>query len=201
MEEAFIKGLKHVLSKKYSYVIVADRGFGHERFLNILEANNFKYLIRATPNLKVKQNDLVGIMEEVCLKDETGEINVVNWQKNINLHKCSNHSGSWYLFSNIDGLGHEDACNIYKDRFKIEKCFQDLKSSGFDIESSKIRKYANYKKLLAMVMVAHSLLVLLGHVIVVKIPAFLKNSVLMADVILAYFQLGKKHVSYFQRNN
>lgn len=32
MELAFIKGLKHILSKKYRYVIVADRGFGHERF-------------------------------------------------------------------------------------------------------------------------------------------------------------------------
>lgn len=33
MEKAFIKGLSHILSKKYKYIIVADRGFGNERFV------------------------------------------------------------------------------------------------------------------------------------------------------------------------
>ena len=32
MESAFIKVLKHVLFKKFNYVIVADKGFGSDRF-------------------------------------------------------------------------------------------------------------------------------------------------------------------------
>ena len=90
---------------------------------------------------------------------------------------------------------------IYKDRFKIEKCFQDLKSSGFNIEKSKIRKYANYKKLLAIIMVAHVLLVMIGHLIVVKLPQFLKNSALMADAILASLLSEERLVSYLQKSN
>ena len=62
-------------------------------------------------------------------------------------------------------------------------------------------KYSNYKRLLAMVMVAHALLVLLGHLIVATLPQFLKNSAGMADVILAYFQLEKRHAVYFQKNS
>ena len=100
--------------------------------------------------------------------------------------------------SNIKELSDKKAQSIYEKRFKIEKCFQDLKSSGFDMEKSKIRKYSNYKKLLAICMVSHSLLVLLGHLIVVKMPHFLKNSVGMADVILAYFLLEERHKNYFQ---
>jgi len=42
MELAFIKGLRHVLSKKYSYVIVADRGFGNDRFIKTCKDNGFE---------------------------------------------------------------------------------------------------------------------------------------------------------------
>ena len=41
MEAAFIKALRHILSKKYSYTIVADRGFGNNRFIKLLRENGF----------------------------------------------------------------------------------------------------------------------------------------------------------------
>jgi hypothetical protein len=168
MEKAFLKGLKHVLSKKYKYVVVVDRGFGNERFLSICEAVGFEYLVRIVPNLKVEHNSKKGILENICLDDGEYSLKIVNWEKYVMLYKTSNEKGSWYLLSNIQNIDYKRATSIYKDRFKIEKCFQDLKSSGFNIEKSKIRKYSNYKKLLAIVMVAHTLLVMLGHIIVVN---------------------------------
>jgi len=198
MEMAFLKGLKHALSKKYSYVIVADRGFGNERFISLCQEIGFEYLIRITPNLKISCNNQEGIMESMCNDDGIYDCEVTNWKKRMTLYKSSNEQGEWYLFSNIAGLDHKEAVVIYKDRFKIEKCFQDLKSSGFNIEKSKIRKYANYKKLLAIIMVAHVLLVMIGHLIVVKLPQFLKNSALMADAILASLLSEERLVSYLQ---
>jgi len=35
---------------------------------------------------------------------------------------------------------------MYKKRFKIEKTFQELTSSGFDIENLKIKKSDRFKK-------------------------------------------------------
>lgn len=203
MEMAFLKGLKHVLSKKYSYVIVADRGFGNERFISLCEEIGFEYLIRITPNLKISCNDKEGIMELICNDDGIYDCEVANWKKTMTLYKSSNEQNeqAWYLFSNIVGLDDKEVFGIYKDRFKIEKCFQDLKSSGFNIEKSKIRKYNNYKKLLAIIMVAHVLLVMIGHLIVVKLPQFLKNSALMADAILASFLSEERLASYLQKNN
>lgn len=128
-------------------------------------------------------------------------LSVLAWDKELSVHRHSNETGIGYLVSNIEQLSHAQSLSIYKDRFKIEKCFQDLKSAGFDIESSKISKYANYKRLLAIVMVAHSLLVLLGHLIVHQISHFFKNSAVMVGVILAYFQLEKRHAFYFQKNS
>jgi hypothetical protein len=201
MERAFLKGLRHALSKKYQYVIVADRGFGNDRFLSLCEDLCFKYLIRATPNMKISTDDVTKIMNAYYTKDGTYELDIVSWKKKIIVHKASNKKGEWFLLSNIKGIDHKKAASIYQDRFKIEKCFQDLKSSGFNIEKSKIKKYARYKRLLAMVSIAHALLVMLGHVIVTKLPHFLKNSALMADVILAYFQSEERLIPYLQRDN
>jgi hypothetical protein len=46
MELAFLKELRHLLSKRYRYVIVADRGFGNSRFLQDCESNRFHYILR-----------------------------------------------------------------------------------------------------------------------------------------------------------
>lgn len=200
MEQAFLQGLKHVLSKKYQYVIVADRGFGNQRFLNLCEESGFEYVIRTNPNLKIETAESIGIIEEICKSDGVYNAYIKNWAREETVYRCSKENKIWYLMSNIKELSDKEAQSIYEKRFKIEKCFQDLKSSGFDMEKSKIRKYSNYKKLLAVCMVAHSLLVLLGHLIVVKMPQFLKNSVGMADVTLAYFLSEEKHKNYFQEN-
>jgi transposase len=165
MEMAFLKGLRHILSKKYTYIIVADRGFSNERFMRLCDDNGFDFMIRTTPNLTVKHGQQKGIMEHICQHDGAYAVEIVSWKKSATLYKTSNNKGSWYLLSSLkeqDGADHSAAQELYENRFKIEKCFQDLKSSGFDIEKTKIRKYSNYKRLLAMVMVAHVLLVMLG---------------------------------------
>jgi len=94
------------------------------------------------------ENDGEGIVQNLALKDGTYHFQALTWQKNITLHKVSkNKKDEWYLLSNSVDLSHLEAQKIYENRFKIEKCFQDLKSSGFDIEKSKIRKYSNDKRL------------------------------------------------------
>ena len=61
MEEAFIKELSHLLSNKYSYVIVADRGFGNGRFVDICTSNGFSYILRTKDNLKILEDEFSNI--------------------------------------------------------------------------------------------------------------------------------------------
>ena len=58
-----------------------------------------------------------------------------------------------------------DCVLAYAKRFRIEKLFQNLKSSGFDIEKSKIKKYDKFKKLLFLSCFAQSILVLIGKLL------------------------------------
>ena len=51
MESSFMNELKHLLPKEYHYVIVADRGFGNSRFMNLCQDNGFDFVIRLNTNL------------------------------------------------------------------------------------------------------------------------------------------------------
>ncbi len=64
MELAFIKGLKHLLPKKYQYVIVADRGFCTQRFLQLCLDHNFNFIIRAITNLNLNFKGLKTLFKE-----------------------------------------------------------------------------------------------------------------------------------------
>ena len=74
----------------------------------------------------------------------------------------------------------------------IAKWFQDLKSSGFNIARSKMRKYPTYKRVRVIVMAAHSVLVRIGHIIVEKLLTFLKNSALRKRAVRAFFLLSQE---------
>lgn len=78
MEEAFLRGLMHCLSKKYQYVIIADRGFGNQRIMNLCEELGFEYVIGIEPNMKIEYGTRIGLTNEVLDKDGSYAIKVVN---------------------------------------------------------------------------------------------------------------------------
>ncbi|GHU11037.1 hypothetical protein FACS189449_01670 [Alphaproteobacteria bacterium] len=68
MEKAFLKQLRHLLSKKYTYTIVADRGFGNNRFADLCLENGFDYVLRKCDNLNIEVNG-----NKLNLKDFSGK--------------------------------------------------------------------------------------------------------------------------------
>lgn len=120
MEKAFIKSLKHLLSKKYKYVIVADRGFGNKRFITLCEENGFDYVIRSIGNFNVinpldrSKINISELKEEAKFKTE-----VISWKKEIDftIKKSECNNLIWYLMTNNKDL---NAFEIYSNRFKIE---------------------------------------------------------------------------------
>jgi Transposase DDE domain len=73
----------------------------------------------------------------------------------------------------------EEGIKQYSKRFGIEKLFQDLKSSGFDLEQTKIRKYMRFKRLFFLCCLAYSRLLLLGELIETRYPALKKTDKLL----------------------
>ena len=193
MELAFLKALKHILSSKYQYVIVADRGFGNNRFIGCCEECGFEYVIRIQPNISIQCSGKSGILGEVV--DTSGKFNVFikNWKRNLYIFKNELDGNEWYLASNIKEISHNDAIGIYKNRFKIEKIFQDLKSSGFDIENIKIKKYDRFKRMLFLCCFSYAIMVMLGDFIERKLPDIKKNSPIFINLLTANFVLPQRY--------
>ena len=202
MEIAFIKSLKHILSNKYNYVLVADRGFANDRFIRYCTDNGFDIMIRVEPNMAIevinednkdnkenkenKINNAKGVMAEVLKQDGLYNCYIKSWKKNFTIIRNSKEDKTWYLLTNMDTNDSKTNPATYAKRFKIEKLFQNLKSSGFDIEKSKIKKYDRFKRILILSCFAHSITVLLGKFINEKLTNIKKNSPICLNPLTAH---------------
>ena len=197
MEEAFIKGLRHILSKKYGYIIVADRGFGNVRFAELCEKNGFDYVIRMNGKLNLEIGQKPSKLEDFKGMNSEFTAHVKRWKRDGYFFVRTEEKSTWFLFTSVKN------CNpgeIYEKRFKIEKYFQDQKSSGFDIEKTKIRKYDRFKRLFYLMGLAHMFAVFLGNFILSKNNAIKKNYPLHIDATSAFLSLEFKHLPHFLGN-
>ena len=186
LEKSFMKSLKHLLSKRYSYVIVADRGFGNDRFFSLCEELGFEYLIRILPNMKGKYDKEIGIVRDLLGCPGKKNIHVTKWDKSYDFYLKTKDDKEWFMVSNIKNMDEEECATLYAKRFKIEKIFQNFKSSGFDLESSKIDEYSKFNRLLFCCSLCYNLLILLGKHINDKMEYLKKNSSICENLILAY---------------
>lgn len=161
MEQAFIKGLRHILSKKYQYIIVADRGFGNQRFAKLCKDNDFDYVLRINSSLIIKRDGIKSNLNQYLANNKMTAY-VLSWKENYHFTIQTKGNKTWYIISSDNTL---DAAAIYEKRFKIEKNYQDCKSSGYNIEKNKIRKYDRFKRLLYIVVLSHCLTSIIGSII------------------------------------
>lgn len=166
MENAFLRELRKLLSKKYRYVIVTDRGFGNVRWLTACQREGFDYLTRTQGSWKV--------LTEGCKHFYPSELRRQNYNyQEVTLAKSDfktrlvvSHNGEsegWFLLTSLKEVEFKGVVSLYADRFKIEKMFQDLKGSGFCIENSKILKYSHFKRMLFISTISQALMLFVGE--------------------------------------
>ena len=69
MERAFLHALRHLLSKQYRSLLVADRGFGHDRFIQYCLDAHCDVMRRIEPNMTRTCGSEQGIARDILLKD------------------------------------------------------------------------------------------------------------------------------------
>lgn len=191
MEEAFIKALAHILPKRYRYIIVADRGFGNHRFISLCEQLGFQYVIRINENLNIKTHEDKMNLESLSCNFDIN-CHVISWKHNARIVGNAQKGSFWYLITNNSDLSRKDVVKIYEQRFKIEFMFRDEKSSGFKIESSKIKKYDRMKRMLFCVIFSHFMATTVGEIIQTTNHPLKKNFPAHIDCILACFKWGEE---------
>ena len=186
MELAFIKALKNLLPKNYRYVIVADRSFCTQRFINLCLNAKFDYIIRAITNLNVlleeQKTNLKNINESPL---DVEDIYISSWQMNTRLITNKKKGKIWRSFTSLTEETEENKSVIeqYIKRFNIDKMFQDQKSSLFNIEQTQIKKYSKFKKLYYIVNLVQAIMMLMGHFIEEKSPELKKKYPVQSEII------------------
>lgn len=187
MEVAFFKALRHILPKGYVYTIVADRGFGHERIIHILDSLSFKYVLRLNENLNIKQNGKMLNLKDLPHKNRVmKQVNIVTWDCRPSIVKCVNKEKHWVLATNFEQAALNKVTGIYEGRFSIEKMFKNQKSGGFDIERINIKKYDRFKKFLFICCVSYAIMIFAGLYINNKNHPLKKSFSLHANLLSAF---------------
>ena len=199
MENAFLKELRKLLSRKYKYVIIADRGFGNTRWMSECKKLEFNYLVRARGDWKIEiKSEKITYLSDLkkCNYSYREAILVNSKFKTRLVTSYEGESEGWYLLTNLDNIEFRDIVKLYSDRFKIEKLFQDFKSQGFDIEKSKIQKYSNFKRMLFITVIAKALMLFIGDWIEDNGDEIKKKYPLHINLISAFSSLLEKPVQY-----
>lgn len=191
MESSFIKALRHLLPKTYDYTIVADRGFGNQRFAKLCEDNGFDFVLRINENLKIERKGIVENLEKYKGKNKKFKTRVVSWNEEYSFEIRTKNETTWFLMMPLYSKSGAKEC---EQRFSIEKCFQDQKSSGFEIEKCKIRKYDRFKRLYFLMCIAQLLIVIAGEYIETKNHPLKKTFPITADMISVFSKLD---LNYF----
>ena len=187
MEQAFFKALKHILPNDYEYLIVADRGFGNERVIRILEELNFKYVLRLNENLNIEgKNGKFNLKDLPKKNKKLHNIEVISWSLKASIVKRVKNDEYWLLSTNLAKKELDKAGGIYERRFSIEKMFKNSKSGGFDIENLLIEKYDRFKKLLFLSCIAYTIMIFTGLFIDENEHPIKKNFFLHLTVLSAF---------------
>ena len=193
LEKATLKALKHLLPRGYTYVLVEDRGFCNQRFLQEAEEAGFEYIIRSPERFKVTFQ----AGETTALKDmekethDYGDVTITRSGRKARLItsfqelECYEKKG-WYLFTSLQNVPLTEVVTGYSGRFKIEKVFQDQKTGGFNLEKSKFRKYIRVKRLLFCIYNAQALMTLLGEYIYNNVDELKKKPLYSSSPISAF---------------
>lgn len=183
LERAFFRALKHILPKGFEYLIVADRGFGHDRLIEILESCNFKYVLRTNENLLVKTKD-----KTINLKNlpHIYHVEIQAWQRKVSVVKRVSGCNQWILLTNHEQKSLNRTGRDYEGRFSIEKMFKNKKSGGFDIEKLQIKKYDRFKRILFISCIAYTIMIFCGLFIKDKSHDIKKNFSLSLNLLSAF---------------
>ena len=171
---ALLEHCLRVVDKKRWGVVLGDREFVGHAWLKYLKDNGIKFIMRMPRHHqlttahggvhRVETLALPGQRERLFAQCQVDGVWGSAWVKRLD-------TGDFlFLFGTVNPawMG-----QLYRKRWTIESCFQNLKGRGFDLASSHLQEAAKLRKLLAFCSLAYGLCLSLGiylHEKVKKVP-------------------------------
>ena len=162
-------------SKKYPVLILGDREFHSPKLAQWLDARDVSFCLRQRKSLHVKtQNEseyeIVAqkgfksgqsefYTQVLCNKgDDIGPMNLaIYWKRQ---YRGKGPKDPWYILTNLPTL--KQSLAIYRARWGIEQMFKDMKTSGYNLEKTKVNEIRFFALLLLMI-IAYTMATLYGQ--------------------------------------
>lgn len=162
-------------SKKYPLLILGDREFHSPKLAAWLDSRSLAFCLRQRKNLHFKPQDTVEYQiigqagfkpgqsqfytQVLCNKeDDIGPLNLaVYWKRK---YRQKGPKDPWYILTNLPTL--KQTLTLYRCRWGIEQMFKDMKTSGYNLEKTKVHN-TRFWALLLLIMIAYTIATLYGQ--------------------------------------
>lgn len=163
-ENEGLEGLSRICAHASEVVVVADRGFGNQRWIPQAQQLGFYFVQRVNSVFFVDTENYIGKLNEMDLRKGA---RIRDWGYGT-LGEDERIEGRlitafdpdakepWYLITNLDKLSLQDTVNIYRSRWWIENTFRDQKNRdwGLGLAQVKLKDYQRYERLFCIVALA-----------------------------------------------
>lgn len=173
IELAFLERLNRAIRAELQVVIMADRGFGYQEFVQKLHELGLDFVLRVRNNLWVE--DATGtrrqakdwlrasgharMIQDVRITEEGTEV------AGFVAVKAKSMKEGWYLVTSLREKGAPVVVKLYGKRFSIEETFRDTKNDrfGLGLRATRIGTSIRRDRLLLICALAYIFIVTLGQ--------------------------------------
>lgn len=167
-ENEALKALHSICAERSDIIVVADRGFGNQRWIQAVGAQGFHFVQRLSCVFNVDTEQHIGALRELNLRrgkpvrdwgygtigdDEAIEGRLVTAYD-------PKAKEPWYLVTDCMDMPMHEVVNVYRRRWWIETLFRDKKNRdwGLGLANVGLKDYARYERLFYIVALAFILL-------------------------------------------
>ena len=164
-ENEALEALGHLLEdRRDDIVMVADRGFGNQRWLGTVVAQGFHYVQRLSSVFFAETEHFIGNLREMNLRrgkrvrdwgwGTIGEDEAIEGRLVTAYDKKAKEP--WYLVNDLKQPQATEIVTLYRQRWWIETLFRDKKNRdwGLGLSAVKLKDYRRYERLFYTVALA-----------------------------------------------
>lgn len=163
-ENEALQALRQICRTRSNVIVVADRGFGNQRWIGTLEEHGFHFVQRLSCVFYAETEHHIGGLKELDLRrgkrirdwghGTIGEDQAIAGRLVTAYDKKAKEP--WYLVTDLDDATAQEVVSIYRRRWWIETLFRDKKNRhwGLGMATVNLKDYRRYERLFYIVALA-----------------------------------------------
>ena len=167
-ENEALERLRSICASRSDIVVVADRGFGNQRWVQRVRAQGFHFVQRLSCVFNVDTEHYIGALRDLNLRrgrpvrdwgwGTIGEDEAIEGRLVTAYDPQAKEP--WYLLTDLNDLLKEEVVSIYRRRWWIEPLFRDKKNRdwGLGLATVCLKEHERYERLFYIVALAFILL-------------------------------------------